>query len=309
MLSKSEIEAILYLLDDSDEEVIQTVEQRLYSEGPGIVPLLEDYWTGNEDPLRAFRIESIIRNIQKLQLEQDFTSWMHSDARDLFTGCNLVSRIQYPGLKTEGVEAYVEKVRLDAWMAMYSAQNPLDKVQILNHILFERQGISGNSENYHAPDNSFLNRVIEARRGNPISLCNLYSIVAQRLGLPVFGVNLPQHFVLAYCDDSDKDQDISFHSKGQLRRDDYGKVLFYINPYSRGQVFLRKNIDEFLHAIKVEPQAGFYEPCDNLEIVRRMLRNLHFSYSELQALDKQSLVQNYMRVLGMTEDQGSDQEI
>ncbi|MBS3913541.1 MAG: transglutaminase family protein [Bacteroidetes bacterium] len=305
MLSKSEIEAILYLLDDSDEDIIQMVEQRLFSEGPEIVPVLEDYWTLNKDPLRAFRIETIIHNIQKQQLEQDFLAWLNSPDRDLFLGCTLVCRIHYPGLNQASMDAYLEKVRLDAWMAMYSAQNPIDKIQILNHILFERHGISGNTENYHSPENSFLNKVIDTRRGNPISLCNLYCIIAQRMGIPVFGVNLPQHFVLAYCEELNPEQNIPFNSKGQLNRSDYGRVLFYVNPYSKGQVFLQKNIDEFLTAIKVEPQESFYEPCDNLEIVRRMLRNLHFSYSELQSIEKQTLVQNYMKLLGMTGDSDS----
>lgn len=305
MLTESEIQAIMFLLDDPDEEVVKTVEQRLYSEGPDIVPLLEDVWTANSDPLKAFRLETIIRNIQHNQLASEFRNWMGRGGQGLYKGSELVCRIQYPGLNSETLNAYFEKLRLDAWMAMYNAYNPLDKIQILNHILFERQGLSGNTENYHAPENSFLNKVIETRNGNPISLCIIYSIVAQRLGLPVFGVNLPQHFILAYCDDKDKEVSGSFLSRGELRRSDFGKVLFYINPFSSGQIFLRKNIDEFLKAIKVAPQDSFYNPCSNLEIIRRVLRNLHFSYQENHNQEKVKTVAAYMNILGMT-NEGTD---
>lgn len=299
MIGDSEIQAILYLLDDPDEDVANAVEEKLYNEGSSIIPILEEYWTGNADPLRAYRIENIIRSIQTRELKQDFQNWIESPDRDLLQACILVARIQYPGLNRDAIYAHIEKVRLDVWMAMYSAGNPIDRVQILNHILFERYGLKGNQESYHAPDNSFINRVIETRSGNPISLCNIYAIIAQRLGLPVFGVNLPQHFVLAWCEDSNPGSQVSFQAKLGLKPSDFGKVLFYINPFSNGQVFLRKNIDEFLNTIKVETKEEFYVPCDNLEIVRRMLRNLHFSYAENQNNEKRNLIEEYMKIVGL----------
>lgn len=299
MIKDSEIKAIIYLLDDPDEEVIHSVEQRLYNEGPEIVPILEEYWSENEDPVKANRLENIIRNIHNNQLGSDFKDWINNENRELLKGSELVCRIQYPGMDPDALNDYIEKVRLDAWMALYSAPNPIDRVQILNHILFDRQGIIGNTTNYHAPENSFLNRVIETRTGNPISLCILYSIIAQRLGLPIFGVNLPQHFVLAYCEDSENVDSNSFHSQGELNRSDFGKELFYINPFSKGQIFLKRNIDEFLKAIKVEERESFYTTCSNLDIIRRVLRNLHFSYMENHNHTMVNSVARFMQILGM----------
>lgn len=50
--------------------------------------------------------------------------------------------------------------------------------------------------------NSFINTVIESRKGNPLSLSLLYSVIAESLDLPIYGVNLPNHFVLAYLDEN-----------------------------------------------------------------------------------------------------------
>ncbi|MCC7298827.1 MAG: transglutaminase family protein [Bacteroidia bacterium] len=299
MLKDSEIKAILFLLDDPDEEVVAAVEERLYSEGPEIISTLESFWKGDEDPVLAYRIETIIKNIQNRELEKDFTNWLQSENQDLLEGCLLICRIQYPGMNPDVVHNYIEKVRIDAWMALYSAGNPMDRVKILNHILFERHGLKGNQSNYHSPDNSFLNRVIESRTGNPITLCCLYSIIAQKVGMPVFGVNLPQHFVLAWCEEPIPNFQTAYQGPPALFRKDFGKILFYINPFSHGQIFLKKNIDEFLDAIKVAPQKSFYEPCNNLEIIKRMLRNLHFSYTEIQNNEKRDAVANYMKLLGM----------
>lgn len=300
MIKDGELRAIVNLLDDTDEEVVRAAEARLFAEGPDVVPLLENCWTDNKDPFIAFRIETIIRSIQQQQLEADFTIWRDTGGADLLSACLLVNRIHYPGLNPDMVFKYLDKVRLDAWMAMYSAGNPLDKIQLLNHILFERHGFSGNTTNYHVPDNSFIHRVIETRKGNPISLCNLYSVIAQRLGMPVFGVNLPQHFVLAWCEEQSPQAQVPYNSPPALDRKDYGRVLFYINPFSKGQVFMKKNIDDFLQAIKVEARAEFYEPCDNQEILRRMLRNLHYAYAEIHNEEKLRETEVFMRIMGMT---------
>ena len=62
-------------------------------------------------------------------------------------------------------------------------------------------GLSGNSKDYHSPLNSCINTVVSSRKGNPLSLCVLYSIIARSLDMPVYGVNLPNHFVLTYLDE------------------------------------------------------------------------------------------------------------
>lgn len=299
MIPERELKAMLYLLDDTDEQVVNTVAGRLLSEGAGIVPLLEQYWVSNHDPLRAGRIENIIRNIQSQSLSAEFQQWLKSDHKDLLQACILVSKIHYPGLDESVIHNFIEKLRLDAWMALYNAPHPQDKINILNHLLFDRYGFKGNSENYHNPDNSLINRVIETRSGNPISLCNLYTILAQRLGIPVFGVNLPQHFVLAYCDDKVEHEVVPFQPPVQMNRDDFGSIIFYINPFSKGQIFLKKNIRDFLEVIKVEPRASFFDTCNNLEVMQRMLRNLHYSYEKAGENDRKEMVNTYMKMMGM----------
>ncbi|MFN4915689.1 MAG: transglutaminase-like domain-containing protein [Sphingomonadales bacterium] len=307
MISDSELKAMLYLLDDTDEQVVNTVSGRLLSEGTQILPLLEEYWLSNQDPLRANRIEQIIRNIQNKDLSAGFDDWLKSKENSLLEACLLVSKIHYPGLDESLVVNFVEKIRLDAWMSLYNASNPHDKISILNHIFFERYNFKGNSNDYHNPDNSLINRVIETRSGNPISLCNLYAIVAQKLGLPVFGVNLPQHFVLAYCDDTHMEPVVPFQAPPFLKREDYGQVLFYINPFSRGQIFLHKNIKEFLQVIKVESQPAFFDTCPTVEILKRMLRNLHYAYQKSGEGERTKLVSFYMKKLGMTDESSSEE--
>jgi hypothetical protein len=63
-------------------------------------------------------------------------------------------------------------------------------------------------------------------------------------------------------------------------------VLFYINPFSKGAVFGQKEIDAFLKQLRLNALTIFYEPCSNLEIIKRLLRNLIASYEKLGYPDK-----------------------
>lgn len=106
----------------------------------------------------------------------------------------------------------------------------------------------------------------------------LYLEVARSAGVPVYGVNLPEHFVLCY-----KDEEAIlpiFTDENQQQ------ILFYINPFSKGDIFGKKEIDNFLKQLKIDPDTSFYEPCSNLDMIQRLIRNLMNSYQKLGFLEK-----------------------
>lgn len=299
MLSDKKLEAMLYLLDDEDEQIIEAVESQLMAMGPEIIPSLEKYWQNNQDPLRAFRIENLIRHIQDAEIEKDLKIWLAGNGDNLQEACLLINRIHYPSYNYDFVKQFISEISLDCWLLLYNASTPAEKVFVLNQIFFQKFGFKGNTENYNHPDNSFFSRVIETKRGNPITLCCLYSIVAQRLGIPIFGVNLPHHFVLAYCEElSDLANQIKQNDQ-PLDRNKFGKVLFYINPFKLGITMSKIQIEEFLKTNSIPEQTSFFEPCTNIEIVKRMLRNLQFAYSEQNDQYRLLRVQKFMEMLGM----------
>jgi regulator of sirC expression with transglutaminase-like and TPR domain len=303
---KNTIHALVKLLDDTDEEVVNIVESKLIGEGAYYIPELEEIWLENTYPQLNQRIEEIIKRYQKVSLLQDIDLWLakKEDATALEAWL-LVSRVQYPGLKLGMVKAHLNQLKIDAWVKMGGVKNPFDQIQILNHVFFETYGFKGNNENYHNPDNSIITRVMETKFGNPISLSILYMSVAHDLGLPLFGVNLPQHFVLAYCRLNTPMNDNGTYDRDKIKVTNVEKVNFYVNAFSKGQIFTKESVDAFLKVIKVNPQPSFYEPCDNLEIFRRILRNLHFAYSEQQDSDKQRDIYDIMKYLGMVDSEES----
>ncbi len=301
MTNRKTIHALVQLLDDTDPEVLGIVESKLIHEGAVFIPELEEIWLENTYPHLNERIEEIIKRYQKSELLHDVDLWQAKGSQsNALEAWVLASRVQYPGLKLSMIRAQLNQLKIDAWVKMGGVKNPLDQIQILNHVFFETYGFKGNNENYHNPDNSIITRVMETKFGNPISLSILYMSVAHDLGLPLFGVNLPQHFVLAYCKLKTPLNENGTYDRAVLNVDNVEKVNFYVNAFSKGQIFTKESVDAFLKVIKVNPQASFYQPCDSLEIFRRILRNLHYAYSEQQDKEKQRDILDMMRHLGMT---------
>ena len=151
--------------------------------------------------------------------------------------------------------------------------SPAEQVKLINHVFYSIYGFSGNTTNHRDPQNSYISKVLETKKGNQISLAIIYSIIAQKLDIPVYGVNLPQHFILAYLDDS-------------LQSEFEGGILFYINAFNKGFIFGRRDVDMFLKQLNLKFDKQFYEPCSNTDIIRRVLRNLISSYEHLGSSDK-----------------------
>jgi len=266
-----QIDALISLLDDTDNEVVMHVTDELLRYGFEIIPRLEHAWEDHPEQLIQERLENIIHRIQFDHVKEMLQLWIVSGGKDLLDAMIIVARYQYPDLDEAKIRNQIESIRIDAWMEMNYYLTALEKVRILNHIFFRIHGYSGNTDNYNDPQNSFINKVLESRKGNPISMCLLYMIIAQRLKVPIYGVNLPQHFILTYLDDSEESLKLD-HDKRE--------PLFYINAFNRGMVFGRKEIDQFLNLIKMEPHARFYEPCNNFDIITRVFNNLIHSYTE-----------------------------
>src|SRR5262249_18974139 len=135
--------------------------------------------------------------------------------------------------------------------------------QVLGHInwvLYVEEGFRGNTDDYYDPRNSYLNEVLDRRKGIPISLSVLYLAMADRVGLPMAGVNLPAHFVVR-----------------TLR----GDTTYFVDPFHSGVVLDRlgckRRVSE-LASRPVDLSDDELAPCPAPALVARMLRNLKAIY-------------------------------
>ena len=290
-MTREEIQALLQLLDDPNDEVNQTVTTRILEQGPTILPDLEAAWEGSMDPMHQERIINLIQEIQTQYNHTQLQNWVRNEQQDLLKGVFLVTRYQYPELEMKELEISLDRIIKDVWLELNNNLTALEKVRILNHIIFDVHGFTKNTKDFYSPQNSFINQVLETGKGNPISLAVVYIVIAQRLNLPIFGVNLPKNFILAY-----RDLLVAGNSFDEVAED----ILFYINPYNRGAVLGRREIEYFLKQQKIEPQESHFKPCSNLEIIVRILHNLINAYHKSGYREKAELYESVLRNISAT---------
>ncbi len=278
-MSLKEVIALITLLDDPDEVIYSQVKDRFVILGPPAIPHLETAWENSFDAIMQKRIEIIIHTIQFEILQKALKKWALEEQEDLLKGILILSRYQYPDLDETKIRKDLDQIKQDVWLELNDDLTAIEKVKVLNHILFEVHQFSGNITNYHAPQNSFINNVLESKKGNPLMLSVLYMLICKELNIPIYGINLPQHFVLAYLNDYANLIDVNNKTLSN-------NILFYINPFSKGLIFNQKDIDQFLKQLNLEAEAKYYIPCSNVEIVKRSLNNLIFSYEKLGYLEK-----------------------
>ncbi|MCK4288906.1 MAG: transglutaminase family protein, partial [Bacteroidales bacterium] len=241
------------------------------------VPPLENAWENSFDNLIQQRIENIIHKIQFDNLFVELKKWSQNNYKDLLHGFILLSQYQYPDLDKDKITRQISQIIQDIWLELNNYLTALEKIKVINHILFDIHKFTSNKSNIYTPEKFFINNLLESKKGNPISLGMLYIIIAQSLKMPVYGVNLPKHFILAYSDEIKNEKFIV------VKKDE---VLFYINPYNKGAVFTRKEIELFLKQLSLKPDKKYFNPCDNITIAKRFVNELLTSYEKLGHQDK-----------------------
>ena len=291
MEANATIQALVRLIDDPDELVYQQVRDELLKFGSEVLPVLEQSWEQDYYGLLfQDRIENLIHDIQFESVKAQLKTWLQAPDKDLLSGAIIIAKYQYPGLDAALLHERIQAIRRDIWLELNDHQTAVEQVKIFNRIFFGMHRFRGESQNYHTPANSYINTVLESRKGNPLSLCLIYSVIAQSLDLPIYGVNLPNHFVLAYMD--------SKHSAFGLKKedDDYG-VLFYINAFSKGSIFDAAEIKAFIQGIHLQPDRSFFEPCSNSAILKRMLANLIHAFQQVGSAQKVAELQELSNMI------------
>lgn len=283
-MEDKKVDALIRLLDDRDEEIFQHIERELLSFGDQVIEPLEHAWEKTLDTLLQERIENLIHKIQFTNILKDLELWMLSGSFDLLQGLLIINRYQYPEITEQKIVNEVEAIKREVWMQMIYKMNPVETVRLINNVFYNTFGFSGNTKRYNDPQNSYISQVLESKKGNPILLACIYSIIAQKLDIPIYGINLPKHFILAYTDNYNTNTEEN-------------EILFYINPFNRGQIFGKHDVLSFLKQLNLPADPMFFNPCSNVDIIARVLRNLIESYEQKEVIDKVHELKRMLSIL------------
>lgn len=277
-MDTDKLQALITLLDDPDQSVFEMVERELLKEKNLEIEELEHIWETSLDELIQTRIENLIQQIQFRETSTKIQNWANQEEVDLFEGFFLISQYQYPELKLKTIQSQLKKISSDVWLEINNRLTSIEKITVLNHILYDVNKFTINLSNLQSPQNCYLNQLLETKKGSPISLAILYTLVARELGFPVQLINFPKNPLLAYVDKE---------TARKAHGEDYDSpILFYINPANRGAIIGRKEIEFFMKKNENADPNLFETPCEDKKIIKLLLESLISSYESLGHQDK-----------------------
>ncbi len=261
-MQENEIAALLALLDDENPGVATAARGRLVALGEGALTALNTAIAADEPRLR-----NVARAARTAILSQGAeAAFIESLARgelDLETVAIDLARIERPDLDPAVVRARLDDLADRVRSAAAEAMDATGRAAALGAVLGDEEGFHGNAEDYYHPHNSYLDWVLDRKKGIPISLSLLYVFVGRRAGLDVFGVAFPRHFVAAYREPG---------------------FTAYLDAFHGGKVLDRKQAEVMLEQQNLPAHASLFTEAAPYDIVRRMLANLAYAYRDRKAV-------------------------
>jgi regulator of sirC expression with transglutaminase-like and TPR domain len=279
-LSESQRAALLTLLTDDDPSIYRKIRQKIVAFGPSAAEWLRPH-TLSRDPALRRRAQEIVLSFDRQVTDNAFLGFClkHGESFDLEEGAWKLALTQYPDINVEGYRALLDSFAADVQEALDESDNarePEGVLGTLNKYLFEELGFMGNEEQYYDPNNSYLNRVLDRRIGNPISLCLVYLLLSSRLRLPVTGIGLPGHFVCRFQSSS---------------------AEIYIDAFNRGKLLSKADCVQYLLKGNYSVREDYLTPVSPRRLLLRICGNLHQIYLHLEQAETATRLQRYLVAL------------
>ncbi len=217
---------------------------------------------------------------------QDFLNFLHQPETqwDLIKGTLLIARQQYSELDEQKYLAIADKMAKEAARLLASCATKQEKIDRLNRYFFDEMGFHGNQEDYYDLRNSYLSDVLDSKQGIPVTLSALYLKLAWEAGCPVYGINFPGHFLVAWKE-SGSDMDLNI----------------YLDVFDQGKVLGRPELTALLEKTGGSPQV--LEPAHHLrnagikDVLHRMLGNLKSIHAAQHQMERALWAADWMFLL------------
>ncbi|MCX6862441.1 MAG: transglutaminase-like domain-containing protein [Verrucomicrobia bacterium] len=271
-------QALLTLLADEDCGVVEAIREQLTPRGRPQAWLKAH--RVHPDPVIRARVRELWDAQARMDADREFLEFCagHGEHFDLEEAVWKLAKTRNPEAPIEAYQAQLDWWAQAAEPAVELASDGGEVISALNAVLFGKQGFRGDTEHYFDPENSYLDRVIDRRRGIPITLCCLYQFVARRLGLPVVGIGMPGHFLCRYQD-----------AQGE----------WLIDAFHAGRLVTRSEARQRLahFALPDSDSAILLQPISPRRCLQRMIANVHVIYQKRRDAVESRRLQQYLVLL------------
>jgi regulator of sirC expression with transglutaminase-like and TPR domain len=275
--SEKQRSALIKLLADDDRGVYQTIRNKILSYGQESTHWLRPYALSG-DPVLRRRTQEIIQHLARHEADNEFLAFCltHGEELDVEAAVWLLAKTQYPDINLAAYQALLDSFAGELLERVDYRATAEKTLGTINDFLFSQLGFSGNEESLHDPDNSYLNRVVDRRTGNPISLCLIYILIARRLHLPVAGIGMPGHFLCRYQSATEE---------------------IFIDAFSKGKFLTKADCIKYLNTTGHGFQEDFLGPVSSRRILLRICSNLQRIYGDLGLAEETARAKRYILAL------------
>ena len=277
-IPQSEIKAIGKLLKSSDEITLKLLEEQLKTFDHATLKKINDELPLDDISLRKQFLD-LVHRINTEKLKTEFHSWSTKESDNLEKGALLIASFSNPLISFDHYSKILHEwaILLEKNLKDIKIKNdPTSIINEINHFIFMEIGFKGNKENYYEHDNSYIDKVIDRKLGNPILLSVIYLLITKKLGLPFSGVNMPAHFLVQYNDTLEP---------------------IFIDPFNQGEIVTKADCQERIKALKLIWQDDYLASPSNKQIITRIIQNLINIYNSEGNFDLKEYLENYLNIL------------
>ncbi len=276
IISDPTIDALLILLEDQDEQVYKTVKEKLLSLGSVVLPKLEEAIFEARTELHIKKLEDLISFFKRQLVIDQMKRWIENDNRTLLEGWLLVSSMHHSSIPKEKIENSIHKICNDVWLEISESMTSLEKVAVINHILFRINMFKISDNETPDIDTIVINKLLFSKIGNVCSLTILYLIIARRIHLELLPIMLANKLLLVYEDNLASS--LAYGSSAD-------KYLFYINVAHSGSVISPKEI-QFLYDKSQKYGKGTTKIESDISLIKKLVNLMYMAYSYEDDQDK-----------------------
>ncbi|MCC5926399.1 MAG: transglutaminase family protein [Bacteroidetes bacterium] len=275
MTTKQEIASLLYLLEDPDEFVRDSVIERFNELDERSVPLLDEFRATSNNLDERRLLDDVILKLTFPSLETDFLNFIEGGVisyTELEAAVLMLSRFENPTLREEIYIRKLDRMAAEIKDEISFTLQPLKQMKLLMNHVFEKHGYGAAKENYFQSEFAHLHKVIDGKQGIPLTLSFIALFLARRLELPLSGVNMPVHFLMRY---------------------DFDTQVVFLDPFNSGKVVTMNECLSFLKRNNIRPEQVYFAQAHPAQMLIRTMRNLHNSYTK----EKDALRAERMQIL------------
>lgn len=291
MQETKELNALFTLIDDPDEVVYTTVTEKLVGYGKPVIPNLEHLWETTPNQVIQERIEMIIHRLHFTDLQNDLTEWNSSACPDLLFGALLIAKFQYPDLPITPVVHDIEKIRRNVWLELNSFLTPLEQANVFSSIIYNYYHLKGIELKYENPDEFFIHKVLESKKGNAIANSIIYQILCEKLEVNARIIGIPKQSIIAFFN-----SEFELGEPDTLYRD---QILFFVDA-TNGQAYSHNDIETYLKRMGLSMDPDYFIPLSHPQIINQLIKQVAKCFCKNEELYKKEELMQLASILAET---------